>query len=242
MRGLAFPSVMVAISVALCAQEPASVAFDVVSIKRNVTADGMMGVQTLPDGTYRLTNGTLPIGNASPVPVLSANIVGVPDWAKSEHYDVVARPPAGSTAEQRRLMWQNLFATRMKLAAHIEQREVKAFALVLARDDGRLGPELKKSALDCGARGSAPDTTQPGDKTTHCGILGTRGSIVSGGITMDMFARNQVTGRAGGPVTNRTGLEGYYAFILKYAEPGPAGGMSRRLLKFSGGSSDAYAI
>ena len=40
-------------------------------------------------------------------------------------------------------------------------------------------------------------------------------------MTMDLLARN-LSGRAGGPVTNRTGLEGDYAFTLKFSPPAGA--------------------
>ena len=45
-----------------------------------------------------------------------------------------------------------LYADRMKLRAHVETREQDTYALVLARSDGRLGPQLKPSALDCSPR------------------------------------------------------------------------------------------
>jgi uncharacterized protein (TIGR03435 family) len=119
-------------------------------------------------------------------------------------------------------MMQTLFANRMKLVAHIEERETKTYSLVIARADGRLGPALKKSTLDCAAIASqAPASVgAPDDFTTRCGMRGSYGSIVSGGMLIDNLARN-IQGRIGGPVSNKTGLEGYYAFTLKFAEQGP---------------------
>src|SRR6185437_3278712 len=121
-----------------------------------------------------------------------------------------AKPPAGTPRDQIGAMWQTLFATRMKFAAHIEQRETSVFALVVARKDGKLGPELKKSTLDCGAQvgrpsGPPPAPPAPGqgpqDFTKQCGMMGSGTQIITGGMTMDMFARN-LQGRAGGPVEN----------------------------------------
>ena len=80
---------------------------------------------------------------AAPVPV--RDVTGLPAWANSEPYDVVAKPPAGATVEQRRDMFRRMFEERMQLKAHVEEREQNAFALVLDRADGRLGPQLSIS-------------------------------------------------------------------------------------------------
>ena len=75
-------------------------------------------------------------------------VVGLPDWTKTEHYDIQAKPLPDShpTREQRAEMMRNLFFDRMKLVAHIEERKRDGFALVVARSDGKLGPQLKKSS------------------------------------------------------------------------------------------------
>src|SRR5438128_3565973 len=127
--------------------------FDVVSIKRNMSDSTSAGIRTLPDGTFMMTNqpvGTI-VGAASPVPVSWQEITGLPEWAKTERYDIIAKPTEGSspTREQRAEMLRNMIIDRMKLAAHIEEQERTTFALVVARRDGRLGPNLTRSTLDC---------------------------------------------------------------------------------------------
>ena len=121
------------------AQSPTPVEFDVVSIKHIDELRPGGGMRTLPDGTFMMMNqplGTL-VTTASPVPVTLRDIVGMPDWMMRERYDVTAKPPAGLTREQLRAMmpamWRTMFADRMKLVAHVEQREKDAYALVLAR-------------------------------------------------------------------------------------------------------------
>lgn len=205
--------------------------FDVASIKPSAPGTDS-GVQTLADGTVRLRGVRLAVllALAAPASIASTNIVGFPEWTTTELYDVVVRPPTGTTQEQMRPMWFNVLTTRMKLAAHVEQREGKAFDLVLARRDGRLGPNLKKSTLDC-TTPSPTSTPSPGqappDFTQRCGMggTGTRTGmyLISGGTTMDMLAQN-LAGRAGGAVENRTGLDGYYAFTLNFAPPSQTGG------------------
>ena len=52
---------------------------------------------------------------------------------------------------------RSLLADRFKLKTHTETRELPVYDLVLARSDGRLGPELKPSKSDCSkADGSSP--------------------------------------------------------------------------------------
>jgi len=98
------------------------VEFDVVSIKRSSPDARGAGIRTLPDGTTIMTNQPIRsmIFAASPP---SRNpmreVVGLPEWAERENYDITAKPPADSTPQQRSEMWRTLFADRMKLVAHV---------------------------------------------------------------------------------------------------------------------------
>jgi uncharacterized protein (TIGR03435 family) len=118
--------------------------------------------------------------------------------------------------------WQALFAERMKVVAHVEEREQDTFALVPARADGRLGPQLERSTLDCNPRppGSPPPPPQPtptaSDMRNRCGMMMGPTSIVSGGMTMAQFVQS-LGGIAGRLVNDRTGLEGFYAFTLNFS-------------------------
>jgi uncharacterized protein (TIGR03435 family) len=204
----------------VAAQSPALSEFDVVSIKRNTDGPGAGGgIRRMPDGTFIVRNQPIAsiILTASPVPTFEYE--GLPDWAKFENYDLTAKPPSDSTAEQRGQMWRALFADRMKLVAHIEQRERNTFALVVARKDGKLGPELKPSNLNCDAgRGDGTKPPPTAEPQNRCGIALSRNSLVSGGITMDQLAL-PLKGIAGGLVNNRTGLAGLYSVNLKFTRP-----------------------
>ena len=212
----------VSMCLALCVQTAAQdlARFEVVSIKRHVTLEASGGIQTLPDGTMIMINQPIAslIRGAVPTPV--REVIGAPDWVNTERYDVTTKPPAGSTAAQRREMPARMFAERMKLVAHVEQRERDTFALVLARSDGKLGPNLKPSTLDCAPRPApAPGTTPPPvppDARNRCGGSFGPGSIISGGTTMDLLVQS-LGGLAGGPVNNRTGLKGFYSVELHFA-------------------------
>lgn len=215
----------VLIGLALCAQSAAQdlAQFEVVSIKRHVTLEANGGIQTLPDGTRIMINQAMSslIRSAAPVPV--REVVGAPDWVNRERYDVTTKPPAGSTPAQRQEMTRRMFIDRMKLVAHVEEHERDTFALVLARSDGRLGPNLKPSTLDCTPRPadpSAPLPPPPTDIRNSCGMMMGPTQIVSGGITMDRLVVS-LGGLAGGRLVNdRTGLKGPYALELNYSPEG----------------------
>ena len=116
--------------------------------------------------------------------------IGGPDWVESERFDIVAKPPDNSPPTQLPLMVRTLLADRFKLKAHMETREQPIYELVLARDDGRLGPGLTKSDTDCAAVDAARPAGKPQPAALATGrppcrmrmsISDTAGSIDIGG-------------------------------------------------------------
>jgi uncharacterized protein (TIGR03435 family) len=224
--------VLIALSYAVVAAQTLAdnsqpLAFEVVSIKRVAELRQGSISRTLPDGTFRMTNGELgPLINlASPVPLSFRDVVGMPDWMMRERYDVTAKPPSGLTVEELRAqtpaMWRAMFADRMKLVAHVEQRERDVYLLQLARRDGKLGPGLKASPLDCTPHpvvSEPPPQTFPSlqERQNRCGLSMSPGLVVSGGVTMDRFVPS-LRGFAGGDVENHTGLAGQYALTLRFS-------------------------
>jgi uncharacterized protein (TIGR03435 family) len=109
------------------------------------------------------------------------------------------------------------------MAAHTERRDRPIYALMPARADGRLGPRLRRLDADCAAlgdaasQGKAPPRPQLPEGIALCGVQRTEGTILSGGLTMPMFVQ-LLTGQAGRVVVDQTGLDGYYAFALNYAQ------------------------
>ena len=133
--------------------------YDVVSIKRNEAS--LVGqnptVIQRPDGGFTQTR--VPIGSliarAYPGGV-PAEMVGLPDWATREYYDVSATSTLEkATAEDRIAMLRAMLADRVKLAAHFEKREQPVYDLVVARSDGKLGSGLTPIDADCGAKMAA---------------------------------------------------------------------------------------
>jgi uncharacterized protein (TIGR03435 family) len=74
---------------------------------------------------------------------------GGPSWIGSDLYAIEARAGADATRASVRLMLKALLAERFHLVAHLERRELPAFALVLADRNGKLGPRLQRSGPEC---------------------------------------------------------------------------------------------
>ena len=82
-----------------------------------------------------------------------AQLTGGPPDVLAAKYDITAKAPVAFIGKELPQLLRTLLADRFKLKTHTETRELPVYDLVLARSDGRLGPELKPSKSDC----SKPD-------------------------------------------------------------------------------------
>jgi uncharacterized protein (TIGR03435 family) len=215
----ALPGIFLALP-AIHAQSPtAPLEFEAISIKRNTSGAPGNNIRTLPDGTFIATNVAIPLMIRLAIPVSMLEVLGLPDWTRTERYDITKKPREGfakPTAEQRSEMWHSAFVARLKLQAHVEDRQRNTYSLVLARSDRKLGSQLKPSTLDCSV--PPPDfpptpPTPPSEWANRCGVVSGLTSVLSGGTTMDEFAGRLAVGAR---VYNRTGLEGRYAVQLNF--------------------------
>ena len=211
----------------VAAQSPLE--FDVSSIKRNLSDAQGGDTRRLPDGTYTATN--ISVRNLLPLawPTEDFEYRNLPDWAIRNRYDVTVKPPPGASAAQIQEMWRALFKNRFTLEAHNEMREAPIYALVLARADGRLGPQLKPSPHDCPALAAAAARAPVSSRSTPpsedevmatCGSLFLPGRMIIGGMQMSTFARS-LSSSVGRIVEDRTGLKGYYAITVSVATARP---------------------
>lgn len=215
-----------ALLVILFAAVPAeSQVFDVVSIKRNPSGTTQQSVNVQPTGVTFINfqlRAILQLAYGIPQP---ARLIGIPDWV-NERYDVIARtasPVSPATIIAMRPMLQAMFADRFRLSAQLEKRELPAYALVLARSDGRLGPQLRRSTVVCAARGPSPsDAQRPADQAlVQCGPrAGGPGRFIFVGSPLSLFA-GVLSLPMGRTVVDRTGLEGLYDLDVTFAPEGP---------------------
>ena len=78
-------------------------------------------------------------------------IVGGDKALMNTKYHITAKAEGGATLGQKEVLplLKNLIIERFQLKFHFEPREMALYDLVLARSDGKLGPELKPSKSDC---------------------------------------------------------------------------------------------
>ena len=148
-------------------------------------------------------------------------LVGVPDWSSRLKFDIVAKVPTGTwLREQRQLMLQTLLRERFGMRAHSETREVPVYALRVVRSDGKLGPSLRPSDVDCKR---VPSVKQTSTSDWRCG-WGYRGlKMVADTQSLKLLER-ELGWRLGRPVLEQTGLTGAFSWTLDIpdtsADPG----------------------
>jgi uncharacterized protein (TIGR03435 family) len=215
------------------AADPSHPAFEVASIKRNVSGSDNASVRAQPGGRVAVTNNSLRNIIRNAYGVQNFQIVGGPDWINSDRWDIVAKAEGDTPPPQMLLMVRTLLAERFKLVVHIEMRDTPVFALVIARSDGQLGPQLRRSTVDCAtliaaaqARKEAPPNTINGRPS--CGTRITAGTMMTTATTMADVARN-LSPIAGRSVVDKTGLTGGFDLDLSWApEPQPSADAAAR--------------
>ena len=222
----------------LAAQTPAAPAFEVASVRpSNPNPDPTNPLSQIalmlpqPGGRFTATNTPLRmLIMAAHELQQDAQLVGGPSDLLTAKYDITARAAGTATiGKELPQLLQSLLADRFKLKTHTESRELPIYDLVLARSDGRLGPDLRPSKSEC-SKGdeiaAAGAALAKGDMTS---FLGKPGPCMvttdpSGGpLNLMMRGDGQeikqlveilqaFTGRT---VRDKTGLTGRYDFDMK---------------------------
>ena len=209
------------IGTGVLAQAPASPSFEAASVKPNYSSDAPNLVSTRPGGRFTATG--VPMRRLIQVAYRLQNfqIVNDPDWIGKERFDIVAKaasnlPPTmlGSPPGPIELMLQSLLAERFHLAVHHETREFNVYALVLARPDGKLGPQIRPTVVGCLTPGSPPANGQPNAEPI-CGISMPVGDVAAKGVTLSMFA-STLSRFVERVVVDRTQQNGMFDVDLKW--------------------------
>ena len=218
--------------VSLAAQAPTlepRLSFEVASVK-TINQQARSPMQWQPPGHF--TSG---------VPLLSLVSIGyqvplyriekLPDWVRTTYFEINARTERQVAIEERPAYYRGLLADRFNSAVHVELRDMDVYTLTVARSDGRLGPNLQRSDVNCDAiiaenraRNLAGDrlagAPAPGSRPV-CGAVGGGAGMTAGAAELSpllgMLA--QLLGR---PVLDKTGLVGRFDFEFKAAPPNAA--------------------
>ena len=205
---------------------PRGPAFEVASVKPNQS--GGLGIQVNTPGTDRFTATNIPLRDLIrfAYDVQDVRLLGGPDWIRSERFDIVAKaeqpfPAWGTDGPPMALllMTRTLLVERFGLVVHLETRDLPVFALVVARDDRKFGPEITASKLDCESqaqarRGGPPPAPATPDQPT-CGMRIAPGRMVMGGTPMSQFA-TVLSNFVQRVVLDRTQLAGAFDFRLSW--------------------------
>ena len=211
-------------------QESATpVAFAVASIRANKSGERGSLTSGSP-GVFTGTNVYVAHLIREAYDIEDNQIESAPEWIRSsstERFDITARleqvPAGGAPAQDRvvQLALRTLLAERFNLVVRRATREVPMYALVMARRDGRPGPLLKRSTVDCSPEGREARiaAAKAGRSPGICGMNVGFGRIRVGNLSMAEFARN-LTGAPslgiGRSIIDRTGLEGVWEFELTF--------------------------
>jgi uncharacterized protein (TIGR03435 family) len=192
----------------LFAQQTEVLAFDVASIKQAPPDSEDRSLYTFP-GRLTVTNLGIKTLIQSAYGVVPDQILSAPSWVNSERYDIDARCEetqslnAAEVDRRNMVRLRALLEARFQLKIHREAREWQTYVLVAATSTGKLIP----------AR-----TTRERYRR-----IGNHGHTEWEGATMDDLARH-LAAQLQRPVTNQTGIEGRFDFVLDYENPAtPAG-------------------
>jgi uncharacterized protein (TIGR03435 family) len=219
--------------------------FEVASIKPSLppgSGPGRFGIEggpgTRDPGRLTGSHATLSFLLTYAYDVRRNQLSGVQEWMDRDMFDFAANVPEGATKEQVKAMLQNLLIDRFKLAVHRETKEVPIYALVVAKG----GSKLKPAETPPAASASPKEGAQPvGPARFHMGADGCPDGVpmrAAAGDTRQgymlfingracLIAMNQTTNwvaemlapHIGRQVVDMTGLEGEYAFRLRF-DPG----------------------
>ncbi len=224
MRMLVTLVMLAASGIAPVAWQPA---FDVVSIRRNLSGGENTSIRRQAGDGMNATNVTLRALVRTAYQLPDYQIAGGPDWIGSYRFDVIAiGGPADGSLEVLTSKLQALLADRFGLVARRELREMPIYELVTAASGRGPEPGLRPSAADCAAlaaaraRGESQSGRVPTCGTTRSGP----GEMTASGVTMAELAMNLSSG-AGRLIVDKTGLAGRYDFSLSWAaDPGVGAG------------------
>jgi uncharacterized protein (TIGR03435 family) len=203
----------------LAAQQPAPTFVASIKPTRGDTPGASFASE--PGGRFTMTNAPIRGLIVSAYPIESGEVIGAPDWVLSDRYDVTVKAEGDPSREAMRMILQALLKDRLKLAARYESQERPVYFLTLARTDGRLGPQLRQTTLDCDA---IEATQQQGQQrqvkvlndAPVCGLRVAGGRFTANGISLPLLTTN-LRSRVGRVVIDKTGLTGRYDLSLVFA-------------------------
>jgi len=195
----------IALAQAPVSSQGAAASFDVATIKPTAP-DAKAGRYITMQGTNRFVVKyyTLKLLIAAAYNVSPKVISGGPEWADTDHFDILALTPGEVRPSQpeQMAMLRTLLTDRFKLSFHREEKEFSIYALEIAKG----GPKLKESTAPASDPAQLLSTVYP--QHIH---------LPAKNATMGDFASLLQRALLDRPVVDQTGLTGRYDFDLDWA-------------------------
>lgn len=192
--------------------------WDVVSIRPNNTGSGSISV-SIDDDHFEMTNVTFAIMLMNAYNLRPAQIIDLPPWAKSEHFDVRGKVLDGDMAalkkmkpEERRPMFQVILRDRFGLQFHKETRNMPVYELVPAKSGASLQALPEQTDAEKEADEKAAEKSRGSMNVNQNG----EGVVVNArGVRMVQLVAT-LSNYAGRTVVDKTGLPGEYNIQLRW--------------------------
>jgi uncharacterized protein (TIGR03435 family) len=207
------------------AQRPA---FEVASIKQNKS--GRDGGSVGPRGD-RLAATNVPLNALlsyayAPAKgvLLKTQIVGAPDWAGTDHFDIQAKLEGEARTlpiEQTKLMLVSLLEDRFQLKAHRETRDLPVYNLVLIKRGPKLSadqtpPDAARSFIEFTSKGREMAPLPRGAMRMNTGDSGT---TLSGTAIPVSRIVSLLQGQSDRMILDKTGFTGLVDIHLEFSQP-----------------------
>ncbi len=206
------------------AQKPS---FEVTSVKLNTSGrdGGTIGpkgdrlvatnvtLKTLLSYAYLPPNGLL----------LNSQIVGGPDWANTDHFDIQAKPEGNAPVlpnEPTKTMLQSLLEDRFQLKAHQETRDLPVYSLVLVKSGPKLSadqtpPDPRQSFISFV---SSAEPVGPLPRGAMRIITGPSSTTLTGTAVSISKLVSLLQGRSDRVIVDKTDLSGLLDFHLEFSQ------------------------
>jgi bla regulator protein BlaR1 len=207
-------------------------AFEVASVKPN-TSHGPSGLDFAAGGRLTARNMSLRTLIWIAYRIQDFQLSGGPDLL-NDRFDIVAKSEGNLPVNELQLRLRTLLGDRFGLTVHSETRELPVYALVMARSDGKMGAQLRRSGDSCApitapAGAPPPPPPPPGSAALPgpaadadpnrigqgCGGMFIPGRLSGRKMTMTQVA-NTLSRFLKRAVIERTGLTGNFDLDLAY--------------------------
>jgi uncharacterized protein (TIGR03435 family) len=199
-------------------QPPPDPQFEVASIKLNTSGARRVSIGASSPRVFRAENVWLRFLIEMAWNIKDYQLLGGPNWATSNRYDIDARTETNASFEQMRPMLQALLKNRFQLALRHESKDLPVYALVAAKGGIKLMASTKENCItkDPNEPRSAPTPGQndPG----FCGSMATSPRSLNGtAISMEQFT-TALSNTMQRTVIDQTGFTGLFDVHLEWTE------------------------